>query len=141
MIGFSATKASFFDRPAVIKLMDAKTRQGLSRFGAFVRQRARASIRSRKKISAPGSPPSSHAGTLKRLIFFGFDETSRSVVVGPLLFSNKTGNAGAQTLEEGGQVTTATRDGKTAVLIYKARPYMKPAFDAELPQAAAGFAE
>ena len=40
-------------------------------------------IRRRKRVSRPGEPPSSHVGTLRNLIYFGFDTRERSVVVGP----------------------------------------------------------
>ena len=82
MIGM-VTKSMFFDTAKVKKAVSSGTRKVLSKFGAFVRRTARSSIRSRKKSSAPGSPPSSHTGLLKRLIFFGYDPSRRSVVIGP----------------------------------------------------------
>ena len=128
MIGFKGidiAKAGFF-RPEVIqRSKDRALMSRLSRFGAFVRQRARHSIRKRKAISAPGSPPSSHVGTLRDLILFAFDAIRRSVVIGPVLF--RAGSEAANLLEEG---DTATRKGKT--LTYRARPYMGPAFREEL---------
>lgn len=120
--------------------MDKKTRSALSKFGAYVRTRAKSSIRSRTGVSDPGSPPSSHVGTLKKLIYFGYDDRTRSVVIGPALFANKRGDSGAQVLEEGGRVDARDRDGKTTVMIYRPRPFMAPAFAKELPNAAAGFA-
>ena len=98
---------------------DKGTKRALSKFGAFVRQRAKSSIRKRKKISAPGSPPSSHTGKLKRAIFFGFDKERNSVVVGPVLFSS----------------TNAPEKLEKGVGGYRARPFMTPAFAAELPNA------
>jgi hypothetical protein len=56
----------------------------LSKFGAYVRTAAKSSIRKRKRASAPGSPPSSHTGLLKRFIYFGYDTAARSVVIGPV---------------------------------------------------------
>ena len=61
----------FFDRQRVMS-GDRATRKVFSKFGAFVRQTARSSIRKRKSISEPGQPPSSHTGLLKRNIFFVF---------------------------------------------------------------------
>lgn len=75
-------KNMFFDRPGIIAKMDNTARKVLSKFGAFVRTRDRSSIRTRKKPSAPGSPPSSHTGTLKNRILFGYDDSARSVVIG-----------------------------------------------------------
>jgi len=65
MIRFELGKL-FFDRQAVISKVDAATRRVLSRFGAFVRQRAKSSIRKRRNPAPPGSPPSSHTGLLKK---------------------------------------------------------------------------
>lgn len=86
MIGVRANvKEAFFDRHAVIEAIDAKTRAALIRFGSFTMQEARQSIRSRKKASAVGQPPSSHTGLLKHNIFFAFDATAKSVMIGPVL--------------------------------------------------------
>ncbi len=84
-VGFRST-GMFFDRQVVVDALTSVERQKLSKFGAFVRQTARRSIIKRKSISKRGSPPSSHTGGLKRLIFFAFDPVRRSVVIGPELF-------------------------------------------------------
>ncbi len=114
-------KSQFFDRAAVADKIDPAVKKALSKFGAFVRQRSRTSIRTRKASSPPGSPPSSHTGALKRGILFGYDADKRSVVIGPVLAGRQTG--APETLEEGGSYK-----GKR----YAARPYMGPAFAAEL---------
>ena len=88
---FAVTRM-FFDRRAVLSRVDAATQSVLSRFGAFVRQAARTSIRFRKKPSEPGQPPSSHTGLLRRFIFFSYEPRQRSVVIGPARL-NKTGDA------------------------------------------------
>lgn len=72
-------------------------------------------------ISKPGEPPRLHIrplsrNPLRRLIFFGFDRTRQSVVIGPLPFKGM----GARDLEHGGGG-------------YKARPFMAPAMAEELP--------
>jgi hypothetical protein len=79
-------RQSFFDSAAVQSAVDRATLRVLSRFGAFVRTSARSSIRKRKAVGRPGEPPSSHEGSLKRLILFAFDTQSQSVVVGPARF-------------------------------------------------------
>ena len=112
----------FFNSEIVKRAMDSARRRALSKFGAYVRTRAKSSIRKRKRISHPGDPPSSHTGRLKKSIFFSYDQKNGSVVVGPLRF----GKNAASVLEHGG-----TSNGK----LYRARPYMKPAFDKELPNA------
>lgn len=121
-------KRNFFDRDAVTKSMDKATKKALSKFGAFVRRRAQSSIRTRKKISEPGSPPSGHAGNLKRLIYFSYDPQQKSVVTGPTPFG--VGEA-PRLLEMGGVSVFGKR--------YRPRPFMKPAFDAEQPNAAKMF--
>jgi len=112
----------FFDSEIVKRAMDSARRRALSKFGAYVRTRAKSSIRKRKRVSSPGDPPSSHTGRLKKSIFFSYDQKNGSVVVGPLRY----GKNAASVLEHGG-----TSNGK----LYRARPYMKPAFDKELPNA------
>jgi len=130
------TKQMFFDRKAVTGAVDKTARKVLSRFGAFVRRGAKSSIRKRKRVSSPGEPPSSHAGLLKRLIYFGYDRQKRSVVIGPQRLNQKVGNAPAA-LEYGGTSTFVEglrhRRKKRRVKI-KARPYMGPAFEKEQPK-------
>ena len=132
-------KHVFFDRRKVIDRTDRTTRRVLSKFGAFVRQTARRSIRKRKRISEPGKPPSSHVGLLKRRIFFGYDRGRDSVVVGPAPINASGGRSPygdttvPELLEEGGRVRRREKGGQTEVLHYKARPYMGPAFEKELP--------
>ena len=151
--------SGFFDRAPVVSAMDKAKRRKLSRAGAFIRQRARSSIRKRNRVSAPGSPPSSHVGTLKKLIFFTYDRISDSVVVGPLAFQLAGGRTGAQTLEFGGEITFRRQPYhrewspsgyavsvpdysapfKTERFTIEPRPYMGPAFDKEYPQLALSF--
>lgn len=135
-MGFNlvAVKKTFFDKAAVLSKVDPAKARALSRFGAFVRQRARSSIRTRKGISPPGSPPYSHVGTLKKSILFGYDQKADTVVIGPLPAGR--GGIGALALERGGRVSRPGLRGGRA-LNYRARPFMRPAFEAELPKAAA----
>lgn len=129
-MSFRAARGGFFDKKRVLSATTRAERQVLSRFGAFVRRRAKSSIRKRKAISNPGAPPSSHVGTYRRLIFFSYDPGRRSVVIGPT--QNRVGSAVPRLLEKGGDVTVKTKRG-IARLRYRARPHMGPAFKAELP--------
>jgi len=125
-------KELFFDAPRVLSAVDRATRAVLSKFGAFVRTAAKHSIRKRKAISQPGSPPSSHVGTLRRLIFFGYDPAKKSVVIGPAPFAGATGTAEAPPLlEYGGRARRKDRKGRTVTATYRPRPYMRPAFEQE----------
>lgn len=121
-------KFVFFDSRAVKNAVDKGTRKALSRFGAFVRQRAKTSIRKRKRISRPGEPPSSHTGKLKKNIYFGYDAQRKSVVVGATQWSR----SGAQSILEYGGTENRLRRNQTIRAIYRPRPYMRPAFSKEL---------
>lgn len=131
MIGMNLaqTKSGFFDRPKVQRAMDRATARVHSKFGAFVRTRARSSIRKRKRVSEPGMPPSGHTGLLKKFIFFAWDQQRKSVVIGPAKL-NKPANLKA--LEEGGKTVRETAKGPRPITI-QARPFMRPAFEAEKP--------
>lgn len=131
-MSLKSAKAAFFDRPAVKSAVDQATRRNLSKFGAFVRQRAKTSIRrppksANPRISQPGRPPYSHTGLLKKFLFFAYDANAQSVVIGPVLLRKSDGKA-PSLLEHGG---VAVRERKRRR--YRPRPYMQPAFDAELP--------
>jgi hypothetical protein len=130
MIGltFAAAKRGFFDREKVKRSVDAGTRKVLSRFGAFVRQRAKTSIRKRKGTSPPGGPPFSHVGILRRFILFAYDADRKSVVIGPTL--TKEGSEAPRLLEHGGDATLETRHGSKRAH-YRRRPFMGPAFEQE----------
>ena len=127
---------TFFNHKKVIAATDKATRSVLSRFGAFVRRTARSSIRRRKKAAPPGRPPSSHTGLLKKFIFFGYDASRKSVVIGPAKLSGKSSGI-PRTLEMGGSsVTEITKKGKPRQkkIAIAARPFMGPAFEKEKPK-------
>ena len=142
-------KKMFFDRQAVISKVDAGTRKVLSRFGAFVRTSAKQSIKNapfsvkkkrgedrtnfRKQTSSPGQPPYSRSGLLKKFIYFGYDTTKRSVVIGPEKLSGKNKGEAPSLLEYGGTTQSNLRGKKRTVSI-AARPYMGPAFEKEQPK-------
>ena len=133
MIGmrFNQAKGLFFDRPAVMGAVDRAERKVLSRFGAFVRRGARSSIRRRKSISQPGSPPSSHTDLLKRNIFFVYEPQRSNVVIGPILLNKGTD---APALLEHGGTATRRRKRKRVRMTYRPRPFMGPAFEREQPK-------
>lgn len=153
----------FFDRARVQSAVDAGTRKVLSRFGAYVRTRARSSLRKRTAASAPGTPPSVHSGEIKKFLYFVFEPASKGVVIGPAGFGRARpgGKTVPELHEEGGAAVEAARavflirrpggayvrsptqrgfrvDIPAKLARYPARPYMKPAFDAELKGKLAG---
>jgi hypothetical protein len=131
-------KSMFFDRKAVIDAVDKATRKVLSKFGAFVRTSARSSIRTAKGRSKPGRPPHSHSGLLKRFLFFGWDPSSRSVVIGPEKLNGKNYGDAPDVLEHGGDTVIKGYPLSRAQIkkypngkkiIIKKRPYMDPALE------------
>jgi len=80
-------KDFFFDRQAVIERMSRANHKALVTAGAFIRRRARSSLRRRKRISSPGNPPSIHSqdpiATLKNILF-AYDPQQESLVIGPV---------------------------------------------------------
>ena len=132
MIGMKF-KRMFFTSKAVLSATDRATRRVLSKFGAYVRRTAKSSIRKRKAISAPGKPPSSHTGLLKRFILFGYDPAKRSVVIGPLRLTRGGRGDAPRALEEGG-TSRMVRRGRKKRLKIKARPFMGPAMEKEKPK-------
>jgi hypothetical protein len=158
MIGFELKaigSENFFSSEKVMKALSDAERRVQSKFGAYVRQRAKTSIRpaaiaNRKEIAAakkafqagkskrnrvkkdyvpsqPGEPPRSRQGDLKKLILFGYDADEGNVVIGPILRGGQASQTPGR-LERGGEFRG--KRGKT-IRVLK-RPYMKPAFDAEL---------
>lgn len=122
---FEALTASFFDQAGIERRVASARLRVLSRFGAFARRRAQTSIRKRKKPSPPGQPPSSHEGSLRRLILFALDRSAELVAVGPVLF--RRGEA-PRLLEHAGDVT---RGGKRRH--YRGNAFVEPAAEAERP--------
>lgn len=129
--GIKQFKAAFFDAKAVRDKLDPATRRALSKMGAFIRRRAKSSIRKRKRVGTPGQPPSSHEGSLKRLIFFAYDADRQSVVIGPVAF--RKGEA-PKLLEHGGSAQKIYKSGTSKQLHYHKFPFMKPAGEAEAPK-------
>jgi len=130
MIGM-VPKQMFFDAKAVMSRVDEAAQKVLSKFGAFVRTSAKRSIRKRKAVSEPGSPPSSHAGLLRKFIYFGYDSSRRSVVIGPTPLHGRAEVPAL--LEYGGKARRRGRRDRMVVANYRARPFMGPAFERELP--------
>ena len=137
----SVSVQMFFDRRAVTSRVDASTRRLLSKAGAYVRRRARSSIRKSDRISKPGHLPKSHAGTLRNLIWFGYDPSEQTVIVGPAASGRRshgrvfTDSSVPATLEFGGYATIIKaneRQGRQRFRVkIAARPFMGPALRKE----------
>jgi len=130
-------KELFFDKAPVIEAVGVKRANAMAKAGSYIKRDAKQSIRQRKRPSLPGQPPSSHRGDLKRLIFFAFDPTTESMLIGPEAFPSATTRIGPtipEVLEEGGDVLLKGRKTakgrKPARKIHIAdRPYMGPALE------------
>jgi hypothetical protein len=148
-------KDAFFDRAAVGDRVPPAIRQALSKFGAFVRKRAKSSLKYKDGTSAPGQPAAvhrsdrftrttkskgktkvQHASPLRELLFFSFDQAQRSVVIGPAAGGPRSG--APENLEKGGQAVVGRGAARRSVSI-RARPTMGLAFAAELPSAPDNF--
>lgn len=170
-------KKLFFDEPKVINAVSKARLRYLRNAGGYARKVAKSLIKNpgkRKRAahkkdggvgspsSAPGSPPFSHTGVLRGFIFFAYDQSRDSVVVGPaktnqVFFDrNRKPVRGTvpEVLEEGGtiRILEVLKNGKwrradlrsrrrlagrrtryRAVKI-KPRPYMDPALKATIPK-------
>lgn len=139
MVGVKmSVKNLFFDRALVVREVGKVNAAALSKAGAFVRQRARSSLRRRKRVSAPGSPPSVHSqdsvATLKNILF-AYDRANMSVVIGPVLLNGSQGSVPALH-EFGGTKAVRNIRGRgraptVRMASYPARPFMGPALVAE----------
>lgn len=118
----------------------------LGEFGRQVRRAAQASLKYADGPSTPGNPPHAHrTRTVKRtsrstgktrtrtvsllrdLLFYSYDSTSRSVVIGPeKAHTNTVGDNAASALEYGGK-STIINHGKTVDVTIRERPFMRPA--------------
>lgn len=147
----------FFDRKAVTQGMDRARIAGLSKFGSFVRRGDKSSLKYKAGKSAAGTPPHVHtsahfsrtkkvkgvptkqaASPLRELIFFGYDPSSRSVVIGPVAFKSRVGTGKVpRVVEHGGVGAYVSKGGKLKQAVYKPRPHTGPAFRKELPKLAA----
>lgn len=157
-------KQSFFDAQKVINAIGKARAKVLSKAGAFVRTAARSSIRKSKKVSEPGQPPRGHdKQDLKRRIFFAFDRSRDSVVIGPEKLNvvhfqgdgKPVSGTVPETLEYGGQIGVMEvqrsdgswkradlrsrrrlvgRSTRIRRVTIAARPYMGPAMAKEAPK-------
>ena len=88
-----------------------------------------------RPVSEPGQPPSSHTGLLKKFIFFAYEPSKQSVIIGPARLNKTTGDA-LPALEYGGRtkiVARRHRRRKVHTVNIQARPFMGPAFEREKP--------
>jgi hypothetical protein len=135
MIEISAEsfQQSIIDQEMVMGRAERASLRVFTKFGAFVRQRAKTLLRQRKSISDPGAPPSSHLGLIRDHILFVVEPATKNVIIGPLMLHRGSPTA-LEALEHGGE-SLIMRHGKPISITIQPRPFMQPAFDTELEQA------
>jgi hypothetical protein len=106
---FAVTTKHFFDKHGITEKMDRKTKRVLSSTGAYSRTVMKNGMKTANGSAPPGAYPHSHQGDLKRLIYFGYDDATKSVVVGPTPFKSREssltgGLTVPQLVNEGGTV-------------------------------------
>ncbi len=138
------TKGSFggarftWDSKLIIDAMGRVQAEALQKTASFIATTAKRSMKkSTKKArhSKPGTPPKSKTGGLKNSIRFAYDETTRTVVIGPIKLNGRS--EGAKALESGGSATVKTWSKKrksfqSKVGQYDPRPFMRPALLKEI---------
>ncbi len=150
-LDFKAAKEGFFDRQLVLDAVDKPTREILNEFGRLVRKDAQKSLVYDDGPSPAGQPPHAHRSRtrtriskktgkertrsvsfLREFLFYSFDKERRSVVIGPVKLSSTVDSGALPALEYGGK-STIVDHGKEKRVSIAARPFMRPAFQAELP--------
>lgn len=148
-------KFAFFDSAAVIKAAGKAGAKALGEYGRRVRKRALASLEYAKGPSRPGDPPHAHRSRartrvskktgkartrsvsfLREFLFYQYDPSTRSVVIGPERLNSTVDPAALPALEYGGPSAIEDRGKKRRVSV-RARPFMGPADAAERPGLAA----
>jgi hypothetical protein len=99
----------FFDRAKVLDRLEKKEARVLNKTGGEGRQTVKRSMRpggKAGKTAAPGEPPRWQTKKLRDGIFYGYDASNRSVVIGPIRTSAKQRDV-PRILDQGGPVRNA----------------------------------
>lgn len=96
--------------------------EALRRAGAYVRKVARHKVKTSDNSSAPGTPPNTRDGALKRSLLFGLDKKNNTVYVGS---SHRLLGTALAAHEFGGKYKRER---------YPKRPLMQPALKQSTPK-------
>ncbi len=140
-------KAGFFDSKEVLAALGRAKAKVFARVGAKVRAAAQKSLVYADGPSAPGKPPHAHKSRtrtrtskktgktrtrsvsfLREFLYFSYDKTTSSVVVGPVKLQSTVDPKALPALEYGGAAVIMDKGKRVSVNI-KARPFMGPAFE------------
>jgi hypothetical protein len=110
-LSITQSKQAFFDRAAVTRNIDKTTARAFVKIGSLGRRIERNMIRYSPNPSKSGKPPHAHGSNslLKEKIFFVYDATNKSVVIGPALIN------GAKSIPPGKTVPEVLEFGGTIV--------------------------
>lgn len=117
------------DVQKIAKRMDDKERKCLFGSAAYARKVMKSRIRKRKRAGEVGGYPSSHEGTLKKLIRFDVNLKTGEAAVGPTLFKSpdwlsSTAKTIPELLADGGTVTVLAGDPPKQIRrVYEPRPF------------------
>ncbi len=149
--GVKEFKRGFFDQKAIIKAMDKASRKAQSKMGAFIRRRAKSSLKYKDTSAVSGSPPFVHQGRrftrktkrkgietqrpaspLRELLFFAYDVDKKTTIIGPAVWSSSKVKGVPGILEKGGSGSVLDQ-GVRKSASFAPHPFMMPALKAELP--------
>ncbi len=90
--------------------------------------------RGKRSPSTPGKPPKAWTRLMKDRLFFAWDKSNGTVVIGPEILKSKQSRvASVYTIpsvhEYGGVLRKVDRKGRPSTARYPARPYMRPALE------------
>lgn len=101
------------------------------------RQRLDLEIQVQRRLAsaAPGKPPRTVLGLLKKFLYFAWDSSSRSVVIGPARLNGRSADDIPSVLESGGTTQVTRGRGRVVRTVRIApHPYMGPALIKEIPK-------
>jgi phage gpG-like protein len=116
------------ETPQVAKAVERGAVQGLRKAAFAIYEKARESIVESDRPSAPGEPPHTRRGQLRRAIVYAVDAQEQTAIIGP---RESVVGVSAEAHEFGGEF----RGEK-----YPERPFMGAALEEELDIIPAGFA-
>jgi hypothetical protein len=110
------------DFAKVVKAARKANIETLGHAGGYIRKVAQHSIRQSPKPSAPGTPPHTRRGQIKRAVVYAVEKDRQSVVIGP---SADLVGTSAVAHEFGGRYRRE---------VYPRRPFMGPALEETKPK-------
>lgn len=120
-----------FNSKLLLQFMDQKTANILVRIGGFLRKVAQRGMKIRVGPSKPGQPPNAHSPPLLRTFLeYAYDTVKKRLVVGPKLLPRSNNLVLPGLMERGGLIESKVRK-KSVMKRYPARPFMKPALEAQ----------